>query len=278
MNALKVLEQYTTGKSTTIPSEDAIVVTPYYAAVIDGATPKTKFRYPNEETPGARAARQLTKAVESLPTDIDAYSAFCLLNATLTQPEVEAANRPTASIAIFSKSRNEIWMMGDCQFALLSQGTNGGMEMQCYNNPKRIDKILSQWRSDILHSLLSRGVCNCEEITSNDPGRKIIQPFITQQVRYQNLLSEHPLAYGVLDGTNVPRRFIRQFPVQPEVKQIILATDGYPRLFGTLQESEDELMRLLKVDPLCIGSLLGTKGVKLGNNSYDDRSYLKIEL
>lgn len=277
MNTLKVLEQFTIGKSTTIPSEDAIVVTPYYAAVIDGATPKTTFHYPNGETPGARAARLLTVAVENLPTNIDAYTAFGLLNATLTQPEVEAANRPTASIVIFSRSRNEIWMMGDCQFALLSQGKNGETDLQHFDNPKRIDKILSQWRSDILHSLLNRAICSSEEIASNDMGRKIIQPFITQQVRYQNLPTEHPLAYGVLDGTDVPRRFIQCFPVQPEVKQIILATDGYPKLFGSLQETEEELKRLLKIDPLCIGPLLGTKGVKEGNISYDDRSYLRIE-
>lgn len=275
---MKVLEQHTLGKSTTTPSEDAVVVTPYYAAVIDGATPKTEFRYPDGETPGARAARILTTAVENLPTDIDAYSAIGLLNATLTQTEVEAANRPTASIVIYSRSRNEIWMVGDCLYAFLTQGTDGGMLLHSFDNPKHIDKILSQWRSDILHSLLSRGVCSIEEIASNDLGRKIIQPFITQQVRYQNLMTEHPLAYGVLDGDSFPSRYIQRCSVGPDVKQIILATDGYPKLFGTFQETEEELTRLLKVDPLCIGPLLGTKGVKAGNISYDDRSYLRIEL
>jgi len=49
---MKVIEQYTEGKSTTVPSEDAAVVNAFYAAVIDGATPKTAFRYPGGETPG----------------------------------------------------------------------------------------------------------------------------------------------------------------------------------------------------------------------------------
>lgn len=250
----------------------------YYAAVIDGATPKTSFRYPNGETPGARAARLLSAALKDLPQNADAYTAFNRLNATLTQSGVEAANRPTASMVIFSRCRREVWMVGDCQYALLTISPKGVTTLQTYDNPKRIDNVLSQWRSNILHSLLSRGICSFEEAVHNDLGRKIIQPFITRQVRYQNLPAEHPLAYGVLDGEPIPHRFIRCHAIGPEVRQIILATDGYPKLCTTLQETEDELNRLLQLDPLCIDSLAGTKGIKPGNISYDDRTYLRLEL
>ena len=52
---MNCIEQFTIGKSTTAASEDAVVVNSFYAAVIDGATPKTAYRYPSGETPGELA-------------------------------------------------------------------------------------------------------------------------------------------------------------------------------------------------------------------------------
>ena len=117
-----------------------------------------------------------------------------------------------------------------------------------------------------------------DAILADDPGRRIIQPFITQQVRYQNLDASHPLAYGVLDGTRVPDRFIEVHLLPDDADQLILASDGYPELLPTLDETEATLQRLLAADPLCIGPLLGTKGLRPGNLSYDDRTYLRIQL
>lgn len=303
---MRVIEQYTIGKSTTTPSEDAVVVTPYYAAVIDGATPKTEFRYPNGETPGHRAARLLANAVKQLPPDAEASSAIAMLNSTLHEENLEAANRPTASIVIFAALRREIWMVGDCLHAWVEEDEvcnsashnckelreidnsashiceevlqMGSKTLHTCKNPKQIDNILSQWRGDIIRSLLSRGVCREEDIVRNDPGRNIIQPQITRQVRYQNMDAAHPLAFGVLDGETIPSRFIICHPIPEKAKQLILATDGYPTLLPTLDETETELKRLLENDPLCIGPLAGTKGVKPGNISYDDRTYLRLEL
>lgn len=278
---MDILEQYTVGKATTTPSEDsedAVVVTAYYAAVIDGATPKTAFRYSNGETPGKQASRLLGNAILDLNPMLEVQSAIAQLNRVLYRPDVVAANRPTASIVIYSKYRNEIWMVGDCQFGIICKDTDQTSKLQTFTNPKRIDRILAEWRRDIDKSIIDRGLHTQVEIANNDPGRRIIQPFITQQVRYQNIETEHPLAYGVMDGETIPSRFVRCFQLDSNVEQIILATDGYPVLFPTLQETEDELSRLLSLDPLCLGPLLGTKGVRPGNSSYDDRTYLRLKL
>lgn len=150
--------------------------------------------------------------------------------------------------------------------------------MQPYTNEKRIDHLLSDWRRAILASYHSRRLMSDAELLDNDPGRRIIQPQITHQTRFQNLDSDHPLAYGMLDGERFPERFIRVYSVPDDVSELILASDGYPSLLPTLAETEDNLQRLLAVDPLCIGPLLGTKGVRTGNLSYDDRTYLRISL
>ncbi len=273
---MNIIEQYTESKSTTISSssEDALVVTASYAAVIDGATPKTSFLYPGGETPGHLAARLLSDAVRSLPADLDAEACVERLTRALHQDYVSPSDRPIASMVLYSMSRHEVWMIGDCLFGYF----DGAGTFRTVTNTKLIDRVLSEWRRDIILSYLSRGCMTAEEIAANDPGRRIIQPIITHQVRYQNARTSNRFNYTMLDGEPIPSHFIKVFPLSAEVHQLVLATDGYPILMPSLEESERELHRLLQEDPLCIGPLLGTKGVRPGNRSYDDRTYLKLEL
>lgn len=271
---MEVVEQHSLAKSTTTPSEDAVVVTAYYAAVIDGATPKTAYRYPTGETPGQLAARLISEAIALLPPDATALSAIGQLTQALHQEDVLPCDRPIASCVIYSTRRREVWLVGDCQFATLTaQGV-----MQCIDNPKRIDHILADWRRAIVTSYLSRGLMTAAEIQANDPGRRIIQPHITRQVRYQNARSGHPLSYCMLDGEPVNERDILIYPLANDVESLILATDGYPELLPTLAASEARLAQLLTADPLCIGPLMGTKGIRPGCQSYDDRTYLRISI
>lgn len=269
---IHVIEQYTKAKSTTAPSEDGVVVTAFYAAVIDGATAKSAFRYPGGMTPGQVAVQRLTAAIKELSPEVTAQEATRRLSSALHQEGVRPCDRPIASAIIYSAQRHEIWMLGDCQYATIhDDGT-----LRCFTNEKRIDHLLASWRRDIIQSYLSRGIMTEAEILARDPGRRIIQPHITRQVRYQNLASPHPLAYCMLDGEPIPEHFIRIDALDPSVKEIILASDGYPKLLPTLEETERRLQALLAEDPLCLGPLLGTKGIRPGAESYDDRSFLKL--
>jgi hypothetical protein len=85
-------------------------------------------------------------------------------------------------------------------------------------------------------------------------------------------------AYAALNGKPIDFSLVNIRPVPRDVGTIVITSDGYPLALPTLEASEDLLDRLLTQDPLCIGPLLGTKGVSPGNVSYDDRSYLKIEI
>ena len=277
---IQIIEQYTKAKSATAPSEDGVVVTAFYAAVIDGATPKTDFRYPGGITPGQLAVQLLTEAIAQLPEDATALEATRRLTAALHQEGVRAYDRPIASAILYSFHRHEVWMLGDCQYATL--GPDGTLHR--HTNQKRIDQLLAEWRRDIVTSYLSRGLMAEEEVAANDPGRRIIQPHITRQVRYQNMdkaggqgrEAGHPLAYCMLDGEPIPEHFIRVEHIEPTVRELILASDGYPELCPTLSQTEARLQELLARDPLCIGPLLGTKGVHPGCESFDDRSYLRL--
>lgn len=246
--------------------EDVCAITHDYIAVFDGATPKTAFRFADGTTPGQKVARTLAEAVSDLASDISCHEAIAWLSSQIQPGCGEASG------ILYSAARREIWSVGDCQYAWICQGRTFFRHQEC----KRIDKILSQWRADIVKSLLSRGICSVADIQEDDPGRRIIQPFITRQVRYQNLQENHPLAFGVFDGKPIPDRFIHIFPVPDDVREIILASDGYPQLAPTLAETEILLQRLLQQDPLCIDALCGTKAVKAGNLSFDDRTYIRF--
>lgn len=271
---IRIVEQCSQAKSTTTPSEDAVVVTASYAAVIDGATPKTAFRYPDGETPGMHAARILARAIADLPVGATADEAAVILTKALQVPNARLADRPAASCLIYNDRRREVWMFGDCQFATIT----ANRPLQSFANPKRIDHLLADWRRAVNISLLSRGIMTAEDIAADDPGRRIIQPQITAQVRFQNLHTPHPLAFCVLDGQPVPHHLIRVVSIPQEVTELILASDGYPELHPTLAATEAHLQQLLAADPLCIGPLLGTKGLRPGCQSYDDRTYLRIQI
>ena len=81
----------------------------------------------------------------------------------------------------------------------------------------------------------------------------------------------------MLDGFPVPREGVRIFPVPEDVDSVVLATDGYPVLRGTLEDSEAELAALLRRDPLLIREFRSTKAARPGCASFDDRAYVRIE-
>lgn len=255
--------------------EDSYVMTTQYIAVFDGATPKTAFRFTDGRTPGQVASQTLAACLSSLPATLLAEEVITKLSISLRQ--ALQGHRGEASGVIFNRLRKEIWLVGDCQFAFIY--ADGRIER--HHTEKRIDHILSSWRSSILHSFLSRGVMTPEEIAAEDPGRKIIQPFISRQIRYQNIPSDHSdehLGFGVFDGNEIPAEYIEIYPIPANATELILASDGYPTLYPTLEETETALQLMLKDDPLCINSLCGTKGIRLGNESHDDRTYIKVSL
>lgn len=69
---------------------------------------------------------------------------------------------------------------------------------------------------------------------------------------------------------------VRTIPVPEPPTEVVLASDGYPQLCPTLAESEAALRRQLDDDPFCIRTFKATKGRMVGNQSFDDRAYLRL--
>jgi glycerophosphoryl diester phosphodiesterase len=99
-----------------------------------------------------------------------------------------------------------------------------------------------------------------------------------QQTLFQNNPSTGQYWYAVIDGFPVPDEGICVQSLPADIKTIVLASDGYPYLKGSLDESEQALQELLRDDPLLFRQYKSTKGMTEGLVSFDDRSYVKVTI
>lgn len=255
--------------------EDAVFVGDCFCAVIDGATSKTDFEIEGY-SPGATAARLIQSELANLSPKIGAAEAVAQINhavgsylsdRNLSERLVEAPElRPTASIAIYSKCRNQVWTVGDCQCAL---------DGRVHQNGKRVDSLFAELRAFILEHELLRGR-TVAYLQEHDVGREYILPALNRQYGFQNHDADSDFAYAAIDGFGSPEKHVCVLEVDDECQNVVLASDGYPFLKPTLKESEQLLQAILDEDPLLIFRYKSTKGLREGFVSFDDRAYIRL--
>lgn len=279
---MKLIEAFSEGKyADAARCEDGWCLTPDFAAVVDGSTSKAAKTYlPNvsasaggdKETTGHMAMRTVLECIETLSAEADMRQTAEVLTKALkavNAPEsvLHPEQRCTCSAAVFSRRRREVWLFGDCQCRF------GG---RTYTNNKYVDEVLTHIRCDVNRYLLSHGYTE-DALRQNDIGRALIYDALREQTGFQNDLNVHnPYRYTVLDGMPIDLTTVPVLHVA-EGDMVILASDGYPVLTDTLDDTERTLQRLLLADPLCIGENAATKGLMLGQCSFDDRTFLKID-
>ena len=84
--------------------------------------------------------------------------------------------------------------------------------------------------------------------------------------------------YPVIDGFPIPQQLVPVITLNFQPWDIVLASDGYPFLEPTLAETEARLEEQRRNDPLNIGTFKATKAFVEGNNSFDDRSYIRFKV
>ena len=254
-------------------SEDGIVVTDDFVAVIDGSTSKSTRRCHRyfsllKRSNGELAMLIISRFISRMPKDISCQQ-FCrevtkavrsyykasLLPHLAQHPE----DRLTASCVIFSRLRREIWMVGDCQ--CLVGGT-------LYDNPKPYEQELAERRA----AIITASPKPWEHFLSVDTARQAIIPRMLETMQQQNK------TYSVIDGFPIDNLHVRTIALDFQPWEIVLASDGYPFLRPTLAESEALLDQQRLNDPLNIGSFKATKAFVPGNNSFDDRSYVRFKV
>ena len=266
---MEIIEQFSIGKREGVPCEDGWIVTNDFAAVVDGSTAKIKLQ-PGQESPGHLAMRLVCGAIREFPTDITLEEAMENLTCVIAEDTPYAAlhYHPTCSAVIYSQHLREVWFIGDCQ---------ARWDEETHMYEKLVDQILTDVRCRAIHYYLEHGY-TVEDIRQNDKGRAFIYDALCEQLHFQNDPdTTNPYRYPVIDGQKIDARQVHCLPVG-DADELILASDGYPMLFNTLEASEHYLQEVLEKDPLCINENKATKCLVEGNRSFDDRTYLKIKI
>lgn len=269
---MELIEQFICGKKGSLAEcEDGIVITDFLLAVIDGATSKSDKRFMGK-TGGAFAkdilSRELLQpGVESLGAG-ELFSALSLAikeQSEALYPELAYEEYPRASVILYHRRKREVWGYGDCQCIV-----NG----ELHTHEKAIDTLNSELRAFYLECELLNGN-TVESLLQKDVAREHNFEHMKRQFEFENRKS--PFGYPVLNGFPIDPELIARYVVS-EGDEVVLSSDGYPELKGTLADSENKLKEVLEKDPLCFRMYKTTKGLVEGNISFDDRSYLRFRI
>lgn len=265
---MRTVEQFIKGKKADDSlCEDALYIGDKLVAVIDGVTTKGGRMICGRKS-GRFARDVLLSTLENHP-DLYLLSPsdfFRFMNNELTQAVVNSgenpakAEYPRAGMIVFNGYKSEIWNYGDCQ---------GIVSGKLLDYSKTIDTINSTVRAMYLEAALLNG-STIDDLRKDDVGRTAILKNLVLQFEFENIEGE--FGYPILNGINFNEKMIKT-EIVPEGSEVVLASDGYPYLKGTLEESEKELQRLLQSDPLCFREYRSTKGLESAYLSFDDRTY-----
>lgn len=277
---MKVIESKIEGKKSPESCEDGLVVTADFIAVIDGSTSKTPHHLSPDMKNGRYAMVLISEYIQHELKPESTVEDFCegvtsyIYNKVYRQQGIEEQmqahpeERLTASAILYSKARNEVWMVGDCQAII---------DGKLYENNKPFEEIVARRRVELIR----------QGFTPQE-ARKTIEPLLIQA-----MLEGQNKTYTVIDGFPIYQKGVKvvslntpQKNVETDVadslplptKEIVLASDGYPFLKPTLAESEEALAHLLAYDPQCTHEFIATKGIVEGNKSFDDRTYIRFQI
>ena len=269
--AVEIVERFCEGKDPDPEkNEDILIETDDFIAVIDGASSKDQAAYDGKRG-GRLAAEFIGNYIRSdlFERDIDGKTAIVRIQTALKDYSSRMGFRDMgihlcASAVIFSIARRQIWSVGDCQFMI-----NG----ELHSFPKKVDEIMSQNRALLIHMLLKTGETE-ESLMNDDKARKLILSELEMQKYLENQSGE----YGYSVFSDQGRVLDPRITGVPAGAEVILASDGYPLLYDTLEKSEQYLQEIVATDPLCYKKFRSTKGLVRGNRSFDDRTYIRFRL
>lgn len=276
---MKVIEEFLKGKFNKDElCEDGICVTENFIAVIDGVSSQSEFRYNNKKL-GKIICDILLEAIPKLDTKLDCYQSIDFLNnyildfykkhGIFEKIYNDAANQPSASVIMYSKKANQIWLIGDCM-ALYGD--------TIVENKLEVDELYTKIRVMTIEYLLATGYTE-EQLLESDIAKKFVQNLSKRQPYIRNKIYNSKYDYAVIDGFNKPnKKLIKCIDLQKDIKEVVFCSDGYREPFHTLEESEKYLRHIRKVDPLCYKEFAYERGFYKNQESYDDRAYIRFEI
>gem|GEM_PF-220229 len=264
------VEVFSEAKDRRRGSEDAHIVGEACIAVFDGVSSPSDGEQ-DGPTPGQYAVEAGARLLYGDP-DIRAHTIVQrLTQAVRIAREGYRTGTPSFVFVAFFPKEDVIVRVGDCSYLIDGEGSNKELA---------VDHVRAVLRKRIITRILAAGA-SVEELLRNDPAHARMAGLRDWQDHFTNTHASPEYSYGVIDGEDVPERFVEYIPVPCSACKIVLASDGYSSgtLKMTLQESEKALVRLQEEDPLGIArySVRSHKPVKEGQTATDDRTYIRIE-
>ena len=283
---MRIIERYCRGKRNDQSlNEDGMLVTDDFAAVVDGVTSKS-VRHLWRPSGGVVAKDLMLGVIGGMPADAsmrqmqravdECFQArYRSHEAGIRVFADEPVERLQANAVVYSARRHEAWLFGDCQIMV------NGVQTP---TTKDVDVLLGDLRAFTVLALreMQDGTPDvpisgsfgapASDAAPKDPSRAMILPFLRLQSQFAN--KRGPFGYFVFDGFTDMTYPIRTVPFSPG-DEVVLASDGYPLLRPTLDESERELQRLRSEDPDLIDRYRSTKGFQ-GRATFDDLTYLRF--
>lgn len=271
---IKIIETFMQGKVSTNLCEDESFISEHFVAVIDGVTSKSDFLYQGKTT-GKLAAEMIRAVLEHLPEDATVKQFIAAVNQEILSfyekvdfPYSKKKQGLQAVCVVYSNYYREIWLIGDCQVCI---------DQTVYTNPKLSDDILAEMRSLVLNIVKSETPELFATPDIQKMARDLIEPWILRANVFANREGTS-YGYSIINGEEIPESLIKVIQLDDNAHEIILTSDGYPKVKANLQESEAYLQKVLETDRECCNLYHSTKGVKDGCYSFDDRTYIRFLL
>ncbi len=262
-----MLESREVPRSPNWPSADRLLLSPTVVAVVDGATAKP-WHSSSVGLDGGAVAQALVDTLASLDPQLNLETGVKEMSAVVSRGAsvADASALTCATFAAVNLERREVWRVGDPWVMI------DGELHQPHRGP---EEEVASHRADVLRLALARGV-PVSKLRADDPGRASIIGRLRDLDTRRNDASGNGL--GAVDGRPVPSAHLEVWRLPEEASEVVLATDGYPRLGIDLADSERLLAERLSRDPLLIEAPAQTKSHQPGSNSYDDRTYVRVRV
>ena len=268
---MTIIEQSLIAKNPQRKSEDGILITPDFIAVIDGSTAKTTYRHSIFRSNGRQAMKLVCHYLRHAPKQMTCHEFLRGVTASIRRQYKKSMlprlmehpeERLTCSAIVYSRLQRQIWMIGDCLCLL---------DGQLLENPKPEEAIYAAKRAERAKQLLAEGT-TIDELLTHDTARDFILADIVDSTKRQNV------TFSVIDGFPIPEQLVPVYTLDFQPHEIVFATDGYPFLCPTLAESEQKLEEQKRNDPLNINTFLASKAFMKGQDSFDDRTYIRFTI
>lgn len=275
---MQILESFTLPKNADAPdtNEDIRGVigdddTIRFVYLGDGATSSHPFE---GRAGGLVAGERLIETLTNLPFDADIFdfadAATDNMRDMAATWDGHSRYRACIQALVYSVHHKQIWRIGDCHFRV---------DGQIYLGSKYIDTLANEFRSACITAFLnmndqfSEWDLMDENLMPLRPWRAIPEMY---QGQFQNMEKDDPRAYGTLDGTEIPQRFLQCYQV-PEARTITFCSDGFFTPPDSWNDGMADLKRERAINPLMIRKHKGNRPFQQDRAIFDDTTLISFQ-